>query len=223
MHGVLVAHVGAGQIAVALLKTENEAVHLTVGLQLGDLISDPLESGQHVAALHTIVGSHLVGQRGGNDGLAHDGILGHGPLLNTAGANVVQQQNTDFIAGEQLIAAVLALDGNAHTVGVGIGRQHQIRAVLLRQFQTQAQCLEDLGVGVGAGGEIAVRVLLLGDNGDVGDADVLEDTGHRHQTAAVERAVHQLEARGLADAGTDGAGFDGRIQGVPCNRRPRTR
>ena len=157
---------------------------------------------------------HLVGQRGGDDGLAHDGVLGHGPLLDAARADVVQQQHAHLVAGEQLIAAVLALDGNAHAVGVGVGGQHQVSAGLLCQLQAEAQGLEDLGVGVRAGGEIAVRLLLLGHDGDVGDADVLQHMGDGHQAGAVQRAVDQLEAGGLANAGADGAGLDGSVQGV---------
>ena len=157
---------------------------------------------------------HLVGQRGGNDGLAHDGVLGHGPLLDTASADIIQQQHTHFVAGEQLIAAVLALDGNAHTVGIGVGGQHQVGTGLFGQFQTQAQCLKNFGVGIRAGGEVAVRVLLLGHNGDIGDADVLQHMGDGHQAGTVQRAVNQLQACGLADAGTDGAGLDGFVQGI---------
>ena len=65
--------------------------------------------------------SDLVSQRRGDDRLAHDGVLGHRALLNAARADVVEQQNADLVAGEQLIAAVLALDGDADAVRVGVG------------------------------------------------------------------------------------------------------
>ena len=38
--------------------------------------------------------------------------------------------------------------------------------------------------------------------------------GNRHQTGTIQRAVNQFEASGLADAGTDGTGLDGLVQGV---------
>ena len=157
---------------------------------------------------------HSVRQRGGHDGLAHDGILGHGALLDAARADVVQQQHANLVAGEQLIAAVLALDGDAHTVGIRVGGQHQVGAGGFRQFQTKAQRLENFGVGIRAGGEVAVRVLLLGNDGHIVNADVRQNVGDGHQTGAVQRAVHQLETGGLADAGTDGAGLDGLVQSV---------
>ena len=70
--GVLVAYIAACEVAVALLEAEDEAVHLTGGLQLCDLVTDPLEAGQHVAALDTVLLGHLVGQRGGDDGLDNE-------------------------------------------------------------------------------------------------------------------------------------------------------
>ena len=141
---------------------------------------------------------HSVCQRSGHDGLDCHGVLGHGALLDTACADVVQQQNAHLVAGHQLIAAVRALHGNAHAVGVGVGSQHQVCTGLGGQFQTQLQCLEDLGVGVGAGGEVAVGVLLLGHDGDIGDAHIVEHMGHGHKAGAVQRAVHQLQAGSLA-------------------------
>ena len=105
---------------------------------------------------------HLVRQRGGHDGLAHDGVFGHGSLLNAARADVIQQQNADFVAGKQLIAAILALNGNANAVGIGVSGQHQVCTRLFGQFQAKAQSLENFGVGVRAGGEIAVRLFCSG-------------------------------------------------------------
>ena len=157
---------------------------------------------------------NLVSQRGGDDGLAHDRVLRHGALLDTACTDVVQQQNADFVAGEQLIAAILALDGDAHAVCVRVGSQHQISAGLLGQFQTQAQSLKNFGVGVRAGREVAVGFLLLGHNGDIGDADVAQDMSDGHKAGAVQRAVDQLETGSLADARADGAGLDGGIEGI---------
>ena len=157
---------------------------------------------------------HLVRQRGGHDGLAHDGVFGHGPLLNAARADVIQQQNADFVAGKQLIAAILALNGNANAVSIGVSGQHQVCTRLFGQFQAKAQSLENFGVGIGAGGEIAVRLFLFRHNGDIGNADVMQNMGDRNQAGAVQRAVNQLQAGGLADTGTDGAGFDCFVQGV---------
>ena len=160
------------------------------------------------------MGGDGVGQRGGNDRLDRHRVLGHGALLDAAGADVVQQQSAHLVAGDQLIAAVGALHGDAHTVGVGVGGQHQVGAGLFGQLQAQLEGLEDLGVGVGAGGKVAVGVLLLGDDGDIGDAHVVQHVGDGHQAGAVQGAVHQLEAGGLAQAGADLAGLDGLVEGL---------
>ena len=157
---------------------------------------------------------NLVSQRGGDDGLAHDRVLRHGALLDTACTDVVQQQNADLVAGEQLIAAILALDGDAHAVCVRVGSQHQISTGLLGQLQTQAQSLKNFRVGVRAGREVAVGILLLGHDGDIGDADVAQDMGDGHKARAVQRAIDQLETGSLADTRADGAGLNGGIEGV---------
>ena len=177
------------------------------------MITDPLKARQYIAHFYAIAGGHRIGQRGGDDGLDRHRILGHGAGFNPALADVVQQQNADLIAGNQLIASVGAANGDAHPVCVRVRCQHQVCIVLLRQFQTQPQGFKNLRVGVGAGGEVAVRVLLLGDNGNVVNADVMEHPGHGHQAGAVQGGVDQLEPGGLAQAGPHGPGLDGIVQG----------
>ena len=158
------------------------------------------------------MGGNLVGQRGGNQGFDGNRILRHGALLDSALADIIQQQNAHLVAGNQLIGAVRAADGNAHPVGIRVGGQHQVGTGLLGQLQTQAQSLKNLRVGIGAGGEIAVGILLLGDNGNVRNADVVKYPGDRHQAGAVQGRIHQLQPRGCAQAGTDRAGLDGIVQ-----------
>ena len=40
----------------------------------------------------------------------------------------------------------------------------------------------------------------------------MKHLGDRHQTGAVQGGVHQLQSGGFADAGADGAGFNGAVQ-----------
>ena len=124
---------------VALLEAEDEAVHFTGSFQICDLVADPLEAGQHAAHLHAVVGGNGIGQRGGHDGLDGHGVLGHGALLDAACADVIQQQSAHLVAGHQLIAAIRALHGDAHAVGVGVGGQHQVGTGLGGQIQAQLQ------------------------------------------------------------------------------------
>ena len=155
-----------------------------------------------------------VGQRGGDDGLDGDGVLRHGALLDAACADVVQQQSAHLVAGDQLIAAVRTLHGDAHAVGVGVGGQHQVCTGLGGEVEAQLQGIEDLRVGVRAGGKVAVGILLLRHDGDVGDAHIVQDVGDRHQTGAVQGAVDQLQASRLAQARAHLTCLDGSIEGV---------
>ena len=160
------------------------------------------------------MGGDGIGQRGGDDGLDGDGIFRHGTLLDAACADVIQQQSAHLVAGDQLIAAVRTLHGDTHAVSVGVGGQHQVGAGLGGEVEAQLQSLEDLGVGVGAGGEVAVGVLLLRHDGDIGDAHVVQNVGDRHQTRTVQRAVDQLQAGGLAQARAHLTCLDGGVEGV---------
>ena len=153
-----------------------------------------------------------IGQRSGYDGLDGHRVFGHGALLDAACADVIQQQSAHLVAGYQLIAAIRALHGNAHAVGIGVGGQHQIGTSLGCQLQTQLQSLENFGVRVGAGGKVAVGVLLLGHDGDIGDAHIVQHVGDRHQTGTIQRAVHQLQAGSLAQARAHLTGLNGIIQ-----------
>ena len=111
-------------------------------------------------------------------------------MLYALVANIVQQQHTRLVAGQQLVLPCLVLDGDAHTVAVGVGCQQQVGIALLGILHAQRHGFLDLRVGVRAGREVSVRLLLLFDHGDVGVAHLLQSAGHRLQTGAVQRAVH---------------------------------
>ena len=120
--GVLVAHVVAGQIAVALLEAKDEAVDLAGIGQTGDDVADVLEAGEAAAQLKAV----LLGQRV-NHGRGHDGGDGDlaGEILATLGAHladVVEQQDAHLVAGQQRVVVTIGT-GHAHTIGVGVGRE----------------------------------------------------------------------------------------------------
>ena len=155
---------------------------------------------------------HNVRQRRGDDGFnAHRGF-GHGAVLGAALADIIQQQHAHLVAGKQLIAAVLTAHGNAHAVGVRVGGKHQIRAGFFRQRKAQGQRLTNLGVGIRASGEITVRILLLGHNGDIRNADIPQHAGDRHEARTVQRRIHQLQPRGFAQTRANALGLDVLIQ-----------
>ena len=211
---ILVTHIGACKVSVALLKAENETIHLAVRLKLRDLVADPLEAGQGLSELHSVMLRHQIGQRRGNDGLDRNRFLRHGSLLDPARADIVEKKDAHLIAGDQLVGTVRAFHGDTDTVRVRVGRKHQIRSGLLRQFQAFLQGSENLRIRVGTGGEISVRILLFRNDRDVFDSDILQDSGNRYQAGAVERGINQLQAGGPAQARAHLARLDGRIQGV---------
>ena len=151
---------------------------------------------------------HKVRERRGDDGLAGDRFLGHGALLDRAGADVVEEQDAHLVAGDELIGAVRALHGDADAVGVGVRGEEQVRADFLREVDAHFHGGVDLGVRVRAGGEVAVRVLLLRNDGDVGDADVLQNGGDRDEAGAVQRGVDEFQAGVFRKTRADLMGLD---------------
>ena len=111
-------------------------------------------------------------------------------MLDALVANIVQQQHTGLVSGQQLVLSCLVLDGDAHAVTVGVGSQQQVGVALLGILHAQCHGFLDLRVGIRAGREFAVRLLLLLDHRDVGVAHLLQGAGHGLQTGAVQRAVH---------------------------------
>ena len=139
-------------------------------------------------------------------------VLGHCALLDAARADVVEQQSAHLIAGDQLVGAVRALHGDTDAVCIGIGCQHKVCADFLGQIQALFKSSEDLGVGIRAGGEIAVGIFLLGNDGNIGNAHILQDAGDGDKSCAVERGIDELEACGLAETRADLARLDRLIQ-----------
>ncbi|OJG25599.1 hypothetical protein RR47_GL001648 [Enterococcus columbae DSM 7374 = ATCC 51263] len=190
IHAVLVADVGAGQITIAFLKAEHIAICLAMLFQLANLLADKLEAGQHIDGTQAVMSSNLLAHIHGDDRLDHNRVGRHLAVLYTLAANVVQQQHTGLVAGQQLILACLVLDSDAHTVTVGVGCQQQVGIALLGILHAQCHSFLDLRVRVRAGQEVAIRLLLLLDHRDVAVAHLLQGASHRLQTGAIQRAVH---------------------------------
>ena len=191
--GVLVADVCAGQVAVAFLKAEDVAFGMALGLQEADLLTDELEAGQGTAQLHAVLFGDGGGHVGGHDGSHGHGVLGHCAIANAGAADVVKQQHTHLVAGDEPVAALAVRHGGTHAVAVRVGAEHQVGLYGVAQLQAGLHGLADLWVGVGAGGEGAVRLLLLGHHGDLGHAHAVQQHLDRFQTGAVQRRVDQFE------------------------------
>ena len=90
VHAVLIADVGAGQVAVAFLKAEHIAVCPALLFQLANLLTDKLESRQHIDCPQTIMGGNLFPHIHRHDGLNHDRVGGHLAVFHTLAANIIQ-------------------------------------------------------------------------------------------------------------------------------------
>ena len=165
-----------------------------------------------MAQFYVIVLGHGISQRRGHDGFNGYRVFGHGAFFLTAGADVVEEQHAHLVAGNQLIGAVRALHGDAHAVSIRVGGEHQICALFLGQFHAFFHRGEDFRVRIGAGREIAVGVFLFRHNRDIINADIAQHAGNGYQAGAVKRAVDELQASRLAEAGTNLAGLDVFIQ-----------
>ncbi len=92
-------------------------------------------------------------------------------------------------------------NGSAHAVCIRIGCDNKVRLDLLREVESQLQCLAELRVRILAGREVAIRLCLLRHDRHVLDANLLEDAGHALHAGAIERRVDDrigricLEAR----------------------------
>ena len=194
VHGVFVPHMAAGQIAVAFLKTEEVALHVPFGFQQTDLLADELEAGQGAAQFHTIFGCNGRCHIGGNNGGHGHRMGGHGAVGLAYPADVIQQQHTHLVAGDQPVATLPVRHSGTHPVTVGVGAEHQIGVHGIAQLQAGFHGLPDLGVGVRTGGKVSVRLFLFGNNGHLGHAHPVQQHFYRLQTAAVQWRVDQLQA-----------------------------
>ena len=116
--------------------------------------------------------SNSICQRCGYDGFYSNWFLRHGAFLDATCADVVEKQNADFVSGYQLIASIRAFHRDTNTVCIRVGSQHQVCAGLFCKIQSLFQCCKNFRVRIAAGCEVSVRVLLLRNDGDIGNSDV---------------------------------------------------
>ena len=204
---VLVAHKGAGEIAIAFLKAEEEGMAAGI-LELLNLFADKLEARQRVEQRHAEVLADGARQLGGHDALDHGAVGRQLALRLFAAEDVVEHQAADLIAGQQAEAAVLLAHRHAQTVAVRVGAEDGVRAHLVGQLDGQREGGGVLRIGHFDGGEIGVGRLLLLDHAHVGDADFAQDAAHGHVAAAMDGGVDDLEV--LARLGHD-LGVDGKV------------
>ena len=114
-------------------------------------------------------------------------------VCDTALADIVQQDHTHLVAGNEPVAALVVGNGCAAAVAVRIGAKQKVGLYLLAELQALLHRLPDLGVRIRAGREIAVRLLLLGNDRHVLDAELLCQHPDTLEARAVERRIDELE------------------------------
>ena len=130
---------------------------------------------------------HFVRERCGDDGFDRNRVLRHRAFFDAARADVIQEEDAHFISGDELIASVRTLHGDADAVRIRIGGQHEIRPCFPGKGKALFQSLEDFRIRVGAGCKIAVRIFLLRNDRHIRDADIAEYTRNRYKARAVKR------------------------------------
>ena len=133
---------------------------------------------------------NAFGQIHGDNGLDHNGVFGHLPVLHTLGADIVQQQQANLVAAEQPVVPFQSPHGNAHPVAVRVCGQEQIRIGLFRILHAQGHGLPNFGIGIGAGGKMAIGLFLLRHHCNIGIAHFFQRAGHGLQPGTVQRAIH---------------------------------
>ena len=135
-----------------------------------------------------------VSQRRGNNAAYHNGpfrnILSGRPGLK----NVVHQQAAQLVAGELPIAALSVRNGDGHAVTVRVGSQNHVAGSVLCHLVAFIQSSIRFRIGILAGLEISVRLLLHLNDCDI-DAQTPQDLPYRLITGAAKRGVNDVQAR----------------------------
>ena len=186
---ILIPDIGTGEVAVAFFKAEHIAVGPALPFQGTDLLADELKARQYIPGFQAVMLRNALGQVHGHDGFHQDRVLWHFPVAGPLGADIVQQQQAHLIAGQELIVSHGILHRNAHPVTIRVCGKKQIRVVFLCVFHAQSHGFPDFRVGIGAGGEMAIRPGLLRYHGNIGVAHFLQSPGHGLQAAAIEGGI----------------------------------
>ena len=118
---VLVAYMCAGKVAVALLEAENVPGFFSRRLEVSDLLADELKAREDAPELHTVALGHRVDHICRNDRRHSHRSFGHMAVCDTALADIVQQDHTHLVAGNEPVAALVVGNGRTAAVAVRVG------------------------------------------------------------------------------------------------------
>ena len=158
---VLVAHVVADHVAVALLVGEDDGVFARA-LKLIHLLGHELKARERVVAVEAVRLRHGARHLGRDDSLERGGIRGQLARALHRTDQIVEQQHARLVAGDRLELALLVAHHDTDAVAVGVGAEDEVDVVLLGEVNGEVEALGILGVRGHDGREIAVDDHLLG-------------------------------------------------------------
>ena len=138
-----------------------------------------------MAKLYPVICCNFIRKRCADNGFYGNRIFRKRSLRDSARRNIVQKENAHLISAYQLILSVLCSHGDSHAIRIGIGRKQQIRIFLLCQGKTLFHSLQNFRIRIRAGGKIAVRIFLFRYNRNIGDPELLKNTGYRLKPRSV--------------------------------------
>ena len=111
----------AGKVAVALLEAENVPGFFSRRLEVPDLLADELKSREDAPELHAVSLGHRVDHIRRNDRRHGYGLFGHVTVRDAALADIIEQDHTHLVAGNEPVAALVVGNGRAAAVAVRVG------------------------------------------------------------------------------------------------------
>ena len=109
---------------------------------------------------------NFLGEIHGDNGFDKHWVCRHSAVANALSTDKIKQEETHLIAGQKTVT-LGSFDGDAASVTVRIGGKKEVSPRLLTELQPQFHGLTDFGIGIGAGGKMPIRLLLLGHKANV--------------------------------------------------------
>ena len=190
-HRVLVPGVGAGEVAVAFLKTEQEGV-VTGAFEFLDFFADELEAGQRFKQGDAVFLTYFLRHVGGDNALHSGRVFRQCSGFTAGGDQVVQEKDADLVAGESLIGVAVS-HHDAAPVSVRVGTDDQIHIFLFRHTDGEVEALYILWIGGFDRGKVSVDDHLFRNGQDMFHAEPLQNLRYDFVARAVEGRVDDPE------------------------------
>ena len=153
---VLVPDIVPDHVSNGLLVGEDH-MPLAGGLQLVLLLRHKFKAGEGAGGVDVVDGANFVHHLGGDDGGQSVGVLTQRASTLLCANEVVQQQHTSLVAGEDFVLTLGVAHHHAHSVGVRIAAHNEVTTIFLGQLHCQGKPFRILRIGGDHRGEVAVN------------------------------------------------------------------